>query len=171
VARRRGEDPLEELHRARAEGVPLRPPGRGPTERFKAGGLWLLAGLGLLVAVRIVVEQGQEPFPVLAPSCTTPALKLAPAAVKPRDEVRFSLAVPDGVVRLAIDTTAIDAAGVATPSEPDAVTQVFEELEVFDCLVRDEFPAAVPVGDHVVTAFRLVDGRWTAAASAALVVR
>jgi hypothetical protein len=170
VARDR-EDPLEQLHAARQDGLPVRPPGRGPTERFKVGGSWLLAGLGLLVAAQVVSEQGKRPYPSLAPSCTTAAIAVTPSPVEVREDVRYSYVGPDGDVLIALNAAAVSADGIATPSSPGAVTQVFEEDRIFDCRSRGEFPAAVPAGEHVVTAFRLVDGRWTAMASTELVVR
>ena len=165
------EDPLEQLHAARQDGLPLRPPGRGPTERFKVGGTWLLAGFGLLVAAQVVSEQGKPAYPELAPSCTTAAVAVSPTTVDVREDVRYSYVGPDGDVLIALNAAAVSADGVATPSTPGAVTQVFEEDRVFDCRRRGDFPAAVPAGEHLVTAFRLVEGRWVAQASTELTVR
>ncbi len=174
--RRRGQQPpqedlLEQLHAQRLEGRAAQRTARPPSERFKAGGIWLLAAFAAVVAAAIIAEQGKPGFPVLAASCTTGAIALAPTEVGQRDEVRYTVVGPDGDVLITLNTTAVSATGVATPSSPGAVTQVFPERPMLGCRIQDSFPAQVPVGQHVVTAFRLVDGQWTSFASTTLTVR
>jgi hypothetical protein len=169
--RRPAPDLLEELQSARLDDRPVRRAGRGPTERFAAGGAWLLLLFAGVVAVAVIAEQGKPTYPALEASCTTGALALSATETDVRGDIRYSVAGPDGDVLLAINADAVSADGVAQPSAPGAVTQVFPEEPMVGCRLRGSFPAQVPPGDHVVSAFRLVDGTWTRFASVPLTVR
>lgn len=162
-------DLLEELQAAR-DGSGHRP-GRGPTERFAAGGAWLLLLFAGVVAVAVITEQGKPEYPRLAASCTTGALALSATETEVRGDIRYSVVGPDGDVLLAINAASVSDGLVATPVAPRAVTQVFPEEPMVGCRLRGSFPAQVPPGDHVVSAFRLVDGAWTRFASVELTVR
>ncbi|MDP3713402.1 MAG: hypothetical protein Q8R60_13080 [Mycobacteriales bacterium] len=164
-------DLLEQLHSDSPPPHPGERVVRPPSERFKAGGLWLLGAFAAVVIAAVYADQGKPPFPPLETSCTTGALAIAPTTVGQRDEVRYTLVGPDGDVLLALNTTGVSATGVATPSAPGAVTQVFPEQPMLGCRSQDDFPAQVPVGRHTVTAFRLVNGTWTSFASTTLTVR
>lgn len=165
-------DLLEELQAARGEGpAARRPAGRGPTERFAAGGAWLLLVFAGVVAVAVITEQGRPAYPDLDASCTTGALALSAEETEVRADIRYSLVGPDGDVLLAINAASVSDELVATPTAAGAVTQVFPEEPMVGCRLRGSFPAQVPPGDHVVSAFRLVDGSWTRFASADLTVR
>jgi hypothetical protein len=178
--RRRKEQPdlLEELH---AERSAERPDGRserqraaaarGPTDRFKPGSLPLLGLFVAVVIAAVYAEQGRPPYPPLEPSCTTGALALAPTEVGQREDVRYTLVGPDGDVLMALNTSAVSPALVATPVSPGAITQVFPARVMVGCRDRETFPAQVPVGRHTVTAFRLVDGAWVRLAETSLTVR
>lgn len=166
-----GPDLLEELQSARLDDRPLRRAGRGPTERFAAGGAWLLLLFAGVVAVAVITEQGKPEYPALEPSCTTGALALSATETEVRGDIRYSVVGPDGAVLLALNTAAVSSEGVATPTGPEMITQVFPEEPMVGCRLRGTFPAQVPPGQHVVSAFRLVDGTWTRFASVPLTVR
>lgn len=169
--RRPAPDLLEELQSARLDDRPVRRAGRGPTERFAAGGAWLLLLFAGVVAIAVITEQGKPTYPALEPSCTTGALALSATQTEVRGDIRYSVVGPDGAVLLALNAESVSSEGVATPTVPGRITQVFPEEPVVGCRLRGTFPAQVPPGDHVVSAFRLEGSTWTRFASVPLTVR
>jgi hypothetical protein len=144
-------DPYElAVQRAAQEPEPGEADGAPPLPRlqagpFRVGPTGLLVGVVLLVGVGSLVRFGGSEAPELEVSCSTDALALSAARVRPGGLVEWTASGPDGEVVLAVGDA-------GDPLERAAQTLPASRLQ--GCRATGRFGVQAPPGPHTVTLYR-----------------